>query len=109
MKKASSIMYTIANIFTWILVIDCIVMIILSILSKTNVLNAESLKGREIALIITFVYLLVVSILSIVLVRIAKDRNSSNFWHVLFLILGIFGANIFYLFGGIFGLAANEE
>ncbi len=109
MKKASSLMYTIANIFTWLLVIDCIVMIVLSILSKTNAINAANLKGRETQLIFAFIYLLVVSLLSIVLVRIAKEKNSSKFWHILFLILGIFGVNIFYLLGGIFGLVADDE
>ena len=38
-----------------------------------------------------------------------KANNSSKLWDFLFLILGIFGGNIFYFLGGLFGLIAPRR
>ena len=106
MEKASRVMYTIANIFNWIMVVECVVMIVLSILSMTNVINVAEFKQYDIGTLIVFIYLLVVSLLAITMVGIAKAKNSSKGWDILFIILGVIGGNIFYTLGGIFGLVA---
>ena len=105
MERASRVMYSIANFFTWIIVILCIVSIVFSSLSMAHVikdadafLNVGSLVGT--------IFVLIISLITIFMVRRAKDKNSSKGWDVLFLILGILGGNIFYVLGGIFGIVA---
>ena len=111
MEKASKVMYSIANFFTWIVVLGCIAMIVLASLHLGGILNWEypselPAQGGDITLIVTFAIVLIVSLITIAMVRRAKADNSSKAWDVLFLILGIFGGNIFYVLGGLFGLIA---
>ena len=107
MEKASRVMYSIANFFTWIIAIACIVGIVFSALEITQVYHVET--GSEyygVGSLVTFIFFLIVSLITIAMVRRAKAKNSSKMWDVLFLILGIFGGNIFYVLGGIFGIVA---
>ncbi len=111
MEKASKVMYSIANFFTWIVVLGCVAMIVLASLHLGGILNWEyppelPAQGGDITLIVTFAIVLIVSLITIAMVRRAKADNSSKAWDVLFLILGIFGGNIFYVLGGLFGLIA---
>ena len=107
MGTASRVMYSIANFFAWILVFLCIGGIVISILSITDVFNLfEELHQYNVSTLCSCIFVLVIALVSIALVRIAKRKGSSKFWDVLFLILGIFGGNIFYFLGGLFGLIA---
>lgn len=107
MERASRIMYSIANFFTWIIAICAIGGIVVSILSLINVLpDNVAIPFIGTGSIVYFSIVLLVCLLSITLVRIAKDRRSSKGWDLLFIILGILGDNIFYVLGGIFGLIA---
>lgn len=106
MEKASKVMYSIANFFTWIVVIIAIAGIVLSSLQLAGILDNNG------SALVTLVYssvLLVISIITIAMVRRAKASNSSKGWDVLFLVLGIVGANIFYFLGGLFGLIAPRK
>ena len=47
--------------------------------------------------------------ITIAMVRRAKAQGTSKAWDLLFLILGIVGANIFYFLGGLFGLIAPRR
>ena len=112
MEKASKVMYSIANFFTWIVVIFCIVGIVFSSLTIAGV-NAEWLQsakdaGLGIGTLIGCIIVLLVSFITIAMVRRAKADDSSKAWDVFFMIVGIFGGNIFYLLGGIFGLVARR-
>ncbi len=114
MEKASKVMYSIANFFTWIVVICSIAMIVLAALHMGGVLSWEypselPAQGGDISLIVTFSIVLIVSLITIAMVRRAKADNSSKAWDVLFLILGFFGGNIFYILGGLFGLIAVRK
>ena len=107
MEKASRVMYSIANFFTWIIVILCIAGIVCSVLGIANVLHTpENLQFVGVGSLVYLIIVLIVSLITIWMVRRAKDKNSSKLWDLLFLILGIFGGNIFYVLGGIFGLVA---
>ena len=110
METASKVMYSIANFFTWIVVLCCIAGIVLSSLTIAHVL--ENNTGYEFVgtgSLIYLIVLLIVSLITIWMVRRAKDKNSSKAWDLLFLILGIVGGNIFYVLGGIFGLVAPRR
>ena len=48
-------------------------------------------------------------LITIWMVRKAKAEGSSKAWDVLFIIIGIFDANIFYVLGGIFGVLARRN
>ena len=110
METASRVMYSIANFFTWILVFLCIGGIVVSVLSITNVLVVDNKFDFVGAGSLTyFIVVLIVALITISLVRIAKNRHSSKGWDILFLILGIIGSNIFYILGGIFGIVAPRR
>ena len=108
MHKASYVMYSIANFFTWIVVLLSIAVIVLSVLGGTNVVPALREAGFNWVYMVYGIVLLIVSLITIAMVRRAKAKGSSKAWDVLFIILGVLGANIFYVLGGIFGLFARK-
>lgn len=108
MHKASYVMYSIANFFTWIVVLLSIAIIVLSILGGSNVVPALREAGFNWVYMVYGIVLLIVSLITIAMVRRAKAKGSSKAWDVLFIILGVLGANIFYVLGGIFGLFARK-
>ena len=110
MEKASKVMYSIANFFTWILLLTCIAGITVFSLMLTGVIKNTSGYGTA-GLIGAIIYLSIVlffAFITILMVRRAKAKDSSKGWDFLFLILGILSGNIFYVLGGIFGLVANK-
>ena len=110
MEKASRVMYSIANFFTWLLLLLCATGIVLFSLMFAGIIpNTSGYEGAT--LIGAIVYLSIVlffSFITILMVRRAKAQGSSKGWDVLFLIFGILGGNIFYVLGGIFGLVASK-
>ena len=108
MGAASRVMYSIANFFTWIVVLCCIAGIIFFPLTMAGVIAnytsvpTGSLGGYLAYLIVTLIF----SLIAISMVRIAKARGTSKAWDILFIILGVLSANPFYVLGGIFGLFA---
>lgn len=105
METASKVMYTIANIFTWILVVLCVGGIVLSALALAHVMKATEAYG-SVNLLVYYIVTLIIALVSISLVRIAKGKNTSKGWDILFIVLGVLGSNIFYFLGGLFGLIA---
>ena len=106
MKVASRVMYTIANFFTWIEVLVCITGIIVIPLMMSGVITNNNGYSNQYlqSAVITLAFVLFFSLILIGMVRIAKARESSVFWDILFLFLGIITGNIFYMLGGIFGM-----
>lgn len=110
MEKASAVMYSIANFFTWILAILSIAGIVFSSLAIAHV--APDLIDPTkfgVGTLVYFIIILLVALITIAMVRRAKAKGSSKGWDVLFLILGILGSNIFYILGGIFGIVARRD
>ena len=110
MSGASKVMYTIANVFTWIVVLGCVAGLVLFPLVITGVIEntTGNTNTQLIGYIIYLSFVLFFSILAISMVRMAKKSGTSKGWDFLFIILGILGGNIFYLLGGIFGMIANK-
>ena len=112
MSKASRVMYSIANFFTWIIVIICVVGIVFSIIGMVGKLpeglDPQIAKVFGVGGLVGYIFILIVSLITILMVRRAKAEGTSKGWDVLFLILGIIGGNIFYILGGIFGLVARK-
>ena len=106
MGKASAVMYSIANIFNWIILIASIAGIVLSVLGGVGIYNYKSFGWATLAYCIV---LFIVAIIIISLVRKDKAKGTSKFWDVLFIILGVLGANIFYILGGIFGCCERRK
>ena len=106
MKVASRVMYTIANFFTWIEVLVCITGIIVIPLMMSGVITNNTGYSNQYlqSAVITLAFVLFFPLILIGMVRIAKSRESSIFWDILFLFLGIITGNIFYILGGIFGM-----
>lgn len=108
MHKASYVMYSIANFFTWIVVLCSIAVIVLSILGGANIVPSLAEAGFGWGYMVYAIVVLIVSLITIAMVRRAKAKGTSKAWDVLFIILGVLGANIFYILGGIFGLFARK-
>lgn len=107
METASRVMYSIANVFSWIAALVYAAGLVFSILSVADVFHLfPELQNYGVGSIVAFAIVLFFTLLTIMLVRKAKSKNSSKFWDVLFIILGILGWNIFYFLGGIFGVVA---
>ena len=109
MEKASAVMYSIANFFTWIIALLAIAGIVFSGLAIAGVqVGTLDLSKFGVGTIIYCAIILIVALITIAMVRRAKTAGTSKAWDVLFLILGIVGANIFYFLGGLFGLIARR-
>ncbi len=110
MEKASRVMYSIANFFTWILAIIAIVGIVFCGLNIGHVtIPNVDLSQFSVGMLVYLAIILIIALITIAMVRRAKKQGTSKGWDVLFLILGIFGANIFYFLGGLFGLIARRD
>lgn len=110
MEKASKVMYTIANVFNWIVVVFCIVGIVMSSLAIAGTLGSDlKLNFVGIGSLIYLIIVLIFCLVTIWLVRMAKKSNSSKGWDVLFIILGVLDLNIFYFLGGVFGVIAPRR
>ena len=110
MERASRVMYSIANIFTWILAILSAALIVIASLSLAGILpSGDFSQFANVGYIVYYAIVLVVAIITIAMVRRAKAKNSSKGWDVLFIVLGVIGANVFYILGGIFGLLAVRK
>ena len=108
MGVASRVMYSIANFFTWLIVLACVAGIVVLPLVMTGVLinNTGYANSYLLGATIYLVAVLLFSLISISMVRTAKARGSSKAWDVLFIVIGVLAGNIFYVLGGIFGLFA---
>ncbi len=110
MEKASKVMYSIANVFNWIIAILCIVGIVLSSLTIAGSLFSDhKFNFVGVGSLITCIIVLIFCLITIWLVRMAKKNDTSKGWDLLFIILGILDLNIFYFLGGIFGLIAPRR
>lgn len=107
MEKASAVMYSIANFFTWLLVIIAVAGIVFAGLNLAGINLPDQLKFG-VGHIVYLVIILIVAFITIAMVRRAKAKGTSKGWDVLFLVLGIIGGNIFYFLGGLFGLIARR-
>ena len=111
MEKASKVMYSIANIFNWILLLLAITGIVLFSLMFTGVIpNTSGYEGATlIGAIIGVSIVAFFCLITVLMVRRAKADNSSKGWDFLFIVLGVLSSNIFYILGGIFGLIAPRR
>ena len=109
MERASKVMYSIANVFNYILAILAIFGIVMTALAMANVLPKDvDTSGLGTGSLVYFIIMFLVAIITIALVRKAKSSKSSKGWDVLFLVLGILDLNVFYILGGIFGIVARR-
>ena len=110
MEKASRVMYSIANIFNWILLLLCSTGIVLLSLMYTGVMpNNSGYEGSALlGAIIVVSVITFFALITVLMVRRAKAKDSSKGWDFLFVVLGLLSSNIFYVLGGIFGLVARR-
>lgn len=110
MEKASRVMYSIANFFTWVLAVLAIAGIVFSSLALAHVNLGEGVDMSQLGVgtLVACIFVLIVCLVTILLVRKAKAKDSSKGWDVLFIVLGFLNGNIFYILGGIFGLVARR-
>ena len=105
MGKASAVMYSIANVFNWIILILSVGGIVLSILGGLHVYES----GFSWGYLVYFIIIFLVALVTIAMVRRAKAKGSSKGWDILFIVLGVIDFNVFYILGGIFGLCERRN
>lgn len=106
METASRVMYSIANIFTWILALAAAALIVFCSLSMAHVIQLNDASLFDVGHLVYYIVVLIVALITIALVRTAKAKNTSKGWDILFIVLGVIGGNPFYILGGIFGVVA---
>lgn len=104
MGKASAVMYSIANIFNWVILVLSILGIVLSILGGLGATNTGFGFGH----LAYFIVVLVFAIIAIWMVKKAKRKGTSKGWDILFIVIGVLESNIFYVLGGIFGVCEKR-
>lgn|SRR5574344_643009 len=111
MGQASKIMYKIANVFNWIVVVISLLAIVFSILGMCGVNLGDTKLDTNVGFgtsLFGAIWLFVFAVVLIILTRIAYKSGSGKGWDILFLILGILDGNIFYFLGGLFGLLSKN-
>lgn len=121
MKQATKALYSIGNIFNLIAIIMLIVLGLLTILGANVIEDVPdgydmSLEEYRSTAIILGVIMLIIDALYIVVYVFAikaKKTVDNNLQeskpHIIMIILGLLGQNLFYLIGGMLGLADNSS
>lgn len=121
MKQATKALYSIGNIFNLIAIIMLIVLGLLTILGANVIEDVPdgydmSLEEyRSTAIILGVIMLIIDALYIVVYVFAIKAKKSidNNLQeskpHIIMIILALLGQNLFYLIGGIIGLADNSN
>ena len=117
MGNASKILYRVGSFFYWLQLILEFLSLALSVFGiynyesialKVEKYSAEELKINFIAMTIIFSILILLNLIILAFakkaLRAVNDGVINRSPHVIMIIIGLLGTNIFFLFGGIFGL-----
>ena len=123
MAKASQVMYLIGKIIN-IIEIVCAALLLLAgaicvsmpeeFIGKIDkITTAEEAKAFGVTIIVIAVIMLIVSIVVLALANKAKKAvakgSKQNAPHIIMIVIGVIGGDIFYLLGGVFGLVAQNN
>ena len=128
MEKAARIMYIIGCIFNIVAIVGIAIWLIICIVGVCNpdaiwsemqkqadspIKSLDELKAALTVMLIGACISLVIYITIFVLATTAnksiKNGSTSNAPHIIMIVIGALGADIFYLLGGIFGLVAVSQ
>ena len=122
MENASKVMYIIGKVFNILGIIAFAFMLFAGIMVVSNpaefvgpnlVASVEEAITLGTGVIIASAIGLVISIVALVLAnRATKQLNSgkaNNTPHIIMIVIGVLGTDLFYLLGGIFGLVATSS
>ena len=120
MKKAAKIMYTLGIIGNFCMIFVCLIGMIISLVGVANVEeiigSITEFSQEEVTAAIAFltsfsIIYLIIYIVTVILAFVAKskvnDGKKSFFPHILVLVIGVIGWNVFYILGGIFGIVVE--
>ena len=121
MAKTSKIMYTIGRIFNIVSMVCCALLVIVGIILTAGagsfagdldmekgelLIMGAALLGSGIA---SFIIELVVYLLASKAQKTIGNGTTEKGPHIMMIIIGAIGGDIFYLLGGIFGLVAESR
>lgn len=117
MKKASKVMYIIALVLTIIGLVAAVIMDISGILAMTGQTSGQAPDAgmtwaQAGATTLGFgIYLTITSIVSIIFLVWAKKSvgKGNTLPHILAIVIGVIGGDIFLILGGIFGILAIKQ
>lgn len=111
-------MYTIALVLTIIGLIGAIIIDVSGILAMLGIVKADGATDAGMSMFAaggvtlgTGIYFTIVFIISIIFLCWAKKSfgNGNYAPHIISLVLGLFGGNIFLILGGLFGILAIKQ
>ena len=121
MGKTSKIMYTIGRIFNIVAMVCCALLVIVGVIftagagsfsgdigmDKSELLiMGAAILGSGIG---SFIVELVVSLLATKAQKTIGNGTTEKSPHIMMIVIGAIGGDIFYLLGGIFGLVAESR
>ncbi len=116
MKKASRIMYIIATVFAAISLVTGIILAIIggAGLALQNDPNMSGVSAQDCQLVLTWGIIIAVFAIVDILIgtfgrRAAAKKKGGNAPHIVAIVIGILGLNIFFILGGAFGIAGAKE
>ena len=123
MKSAAKILYTIGKVINIIGIVACAILVAAGIAVsalgaqaiETNgvELTAEQIAVLGVGLIVAGVISLIIEIVVLVFaskaIKAVGDGAKSNAPHIIMIVIGVIGSDIFYLLGGIFGLVSESQ
>lgn len=123
MKNASKVMYLIGKIINIIEIVVASLLLASAIFvigapdqfvgKVDKITTAEEAKAMGIALLVIAIIILTISIVILVLASKAKkaldNGATDNKPHIIMIVIGVLGGDIFYLLGGVFGVIAENK
>ena len=124
MKSASKILYTIGLVFSYIGLFGCAIILLMGILLTTGVVAAPETSGDAAAVALpvgfTGMTILIIGIIATIIelavivcghkcIKALKNGVTEQWPHILAIVIGAIGGDIFFLIAGITGLIAENE
>lgn len=123
MKNASKVMYLIGKIINIIEIVVASLLLASAIFvigapdqfvgKVDKITTVEEAKALGITLLVIAIVILIVSIVILVLANKAKksldNGATDNKPHIVMIVIGVLGGDIFYLLGGVFGVIAENK
>lgn len=118
MKKASAVLYILGIVFNIIALIAVLILMIVFCVADPNTLpESSTMTPQEWKNSVNFlrVFFITVTIIFFVILCIAlwavhalKNKKIENVPHILMIVIGVVGASLLYLLGGVFGIIGEN-
>lgn len=123
MAKASQVMYLIGKIINIIEIVVATLLLIAGVVCVASpdqlvgqvdkITTVDEAKALGVTIIVMAAIMLIVSVVVLILANRAKKAvaggTKENAPHIIMIVIGVIGGDIFYLLGGVFGIVAGNN